>query len=491
LLLDIKNTVKQSAIYGLSRISTKLIAFVLLPIITLNFSLEEYGIYVLTDSLYQILWAIFLFGLESGIVRWFIDVKDHQKQKRFVFSVILFLIALNTAANLLVITLRGKLSMLVFNNMAYPNLVMYASLIATAEAFIFVVFLLLRIEEKAKSYTLLSVLVSAISLVLQIYFLQYTAMKLEGVFIARIAAPAIIIILTLPYLFKHISFGFEIKMLKELVIYSFPIMVGSIIMTFLNQIDRYILGYLTNMDNVGIYGLAFNISGFINFLIVSPFSLAFTVLSWKKLNDGNALRFYTKTQTYLFLAVAYTAIVVSLFTPHLIKIFTLKMDYWAASKFVPWIALSVAFYGIHFIGIFSFYVSRKTKYVLICYLIALVSKVLLDFMFIPVSGIYGAALANLVSFAILNISIYIFSKSNYFFKYEWLKLLAIVFCYFLVVFPFFYFKFDNRTLEISLKILACGIFPLMLYILRFYEPIELHAVKGFVNKYILKKPGNV
>ncbi len=487
MLKDIKNTVKQSAIYGLSRISSKLIGFILLPIITLNFTVAQYGVYVLTDSLYQILWAVFLFGLESGIVRWYLEIKDDERRKGFLFSVTVFLFVLNAILNLVIFLLLKNLTILIFNNPSYSQLVLYASIIATVEAFSFVFFLLLRIEERAKKYTFYSILSSLISLLLQVYFLQFTNNKLEGVFLARIIAPAIILLLLSPYYIKHLRIHFDYPVLKELVIYSFPIMASSVVVTLLNQVDRYILGYLTNVTNVGIYGLAYNISGLINFLVVSPFTLAFAVLSWKKLKEENALRFYTKTMTYLFLSVTYIAIFISLFTPHLIKIFTLKMAYWEAGKFVPWVSLSVPFYGIHFIGIFSFYVTKKTKYALYCYLIALASNVILNFIFIPIIGIYGAAFVNLISFIILNLAIYMYSKKNYFFSYEWMKIFYIVVCYFLVVTPFFYFNFENRTLEISLKIIACVIFPFLLYLLRFYEPIELLSIKGFANKYFFKR----
>ena len=272
----------------------------------------------------------------------------------------------------------------------------------------------------------------------------------------------------------------------DLLKYSFPIMIASLVLTLLNQVDRYILGHFTNMTDVGIYGLANNISGLINFLIISPFSLAFTVLSWKKLNDENAKRFYTKSITYLFLAVIFISASIALFTPHLIKIFTLRTDYWVASEYVPWVILSMPFYGIHFVGIFSFYVTKKTKYVLYCYFIALISKVTLNFILIPGLLIYGAALANFFSFFILVIAIYIFSRKNYFIEYEWLKIFEIILCYIVVVFPFFYINFENRLIEILLKIFAIIIFPFMLYILKFYEPVEIRSIRGFINKYIFR-----
>ena len=204
MLKDIKNTLKQSAVYGLSRISTKLIAFILLPLLTLNFSVSEYGIYVLTESFWQILWAVFLFGFESGVVRWYLEITDELKKKRFLFSVTAFLFTFNAAIFVIIFLFSSQLSSLIYENSSYSKFIIYAALIAIAETVSFIVFLLLRIEERAKLYSTLAVLSTLISLVLQIYFLQYSGIKLEGVFIAKIIAPAIIILVLLPYFLRRV-----------------------------------------------------------------------------------------------------------------------------------------------------------------------------------------------------------------------------------------------------------------------------------------------
>jgi len=487
LLEDIKNTIKQSAVYGLSRISTKLIAFILLPLLTLNFSVGEYGVYVLTESLWQILWAIFLFGFESGVVRWYLEIEDVSKKKRFLFTVSSFLVVFNFVLILAIYLFSTSLSNLLYESISYSKFVILASFIAFVEAFSFIIFLMLRIEEKAKAYSILAVVSTFLSLILQIYFLQYTQIKLEGVFISKIIAPALIILILLPYFIKHVKIGFEKHLLSELLKYSFPIMIASLVITLLNQIDKYILGYFTTLKDVGIYGLAYNISGLINFLVISPFALAFTVLSWKKLKDENAKRFYTKTITYLFLAVIFISMIIALFTPHLIKIFTLKTDYWSASMYVPWVILAMPFYGIHFVGVFSFYVTKKTKYVFYSYIIALVVNVVLNILVIPSFTIFGAAVVNFISFFILCVTIYFFSKRNYFFEYEWRKIFIMLAVYVLLIFPFFYFSFENRYVELTLKGIAVLIFPFILYIFKFYEPIEKQAIRGFINKYFLRK----
>ena len=192
------------------------------------------------------------------------------------------------------------------------------------------------------------------------------------------------------------------------------------------------------------------------------------------------------TITYLFLSVIYISLMIALFTPHLIKIFAMKTDYWTASKYVPWIILAMPFYGIHFIGVFSFYVTKKTKFVFISYLIALAVNVACNFIFIPLYGIYGASFVNLGSFFVLCLAIYFFSKKNYFFEYEWYKILLMLIVYIVLAAPFFYFTFENRIIEIALKFAAVLVFPFILYIFRFYEPIEVRSFKGFINKYLFR-----
>ncbi len=485
MLKDIKNTIKQSAIYGLSRITSKMTGIVLLPLYTLHFAVKEYGVYILTDSLFQILLAIFLFGLETGVIKYYLDIEDVNRRKRFLFSVTLCLFCIDCIFNLIIFIFLNNLLSLIYPAASYSQLIIYASLLATVESFSFVVFLLLRMEEKVKMYTVFSILGTSLSLILQIYSLQIVSDKLGGVFISRLVGATVIIIFLSPYYISRLKIGLEINLIKELLRYSIPIMLASIVLTLLNQTDKYILGYLTNIGNAGIYGLAYNISGLLGFLIVSPFFLAFTVIFWKKIKDKNAKRFYSKSVTYLFFSISYGALILSLFTPHLIKIFTLRTDYWMASKYVPWVALSLPFYGIHGIGEFSFFVTKKNYFIVFSYLIALSINIILNIVFIPIFEIYGAAFVNLISFMVLNICLYLFSKKNYFIKYEWIKLMSVMVCYCLLVIPFFYFEFGNHLFEIILKCFACLVFPFLLYLLKFYEPIELERIKGFINKYII------
>lgn len=481
MIQDIKNTIRQSAIYGLSRISTKLVAFILLPIYSHYFSISDYGVIVRIETLWQILWSVYLFGLESGIVRWYNLIQEEDRKRKFLFSVFLFLIVTNIIYTFGLYFASGQLSNLIFGNSNYSNLLVYTSLIATFESLAFVVFLLIRIKEKPLMYSIFSVLATLLNLGFQVYYIVYTNHKLEGVFIAKVLSPLIIIILLLPFLIKFIKIGLELSPLKELILYSFPSMLSSLAGMLLIQVDRYILGYLTDSREVGIYGLGYNICGIINFVIISPFSLAFLIISWKKLSDENAKRFYTKTITYLFYIVLFFSIILSLSTPYFIKLLN-NNEYWAAKDIVPWLSITMPFYGIAIVGFFSFYVSKNTKKILICYLIALIVNIAANILLIPYFKMYGAALANFISYSTMTIVIYTLSKKEYFYKYEWRKIIYMLLTAIALLAPFSIFKFESIYLDIFLRIFSVVLFPILLYFLNFYEPVEIRTAKKMVYK---------
>lgn len=483
MLQDIKNTLKQSAIYGLSRVSTKLVAFILLPLYSVNFTVAEYGVIGRLETFWQILWSIFLFGLESGVIRWFTLIPDEGKKKKFLFSTTVFLFVLNIFFVFIIFSTSGFFSTLIFETGEYTKLITFTSLIAALESVSFLVFLLIRIKEKPLMYSMFSILATLLNLGFQYYYIVFTPHKLEGVFLAKIFSPAIVVALLLPYYLKSLKIGFDKENLKALIIYSFPMMIASLVSSLLNQSDRYFLGYLSDQYSVGIFVLGNNIAGLINFFIISPFALAFTVISWKKLNDSNAGRFYTKTATYFYLVTVYSAVFLSLFTPYIIKIFTLNTSYWPAMNIVPWLSMAMPLYGIHFIAVFSYYVTKKTKFLLAIYTVSLITKIILNLLLIKPLAIYGAAIANYASFAVLVIVLYIYSRKEYFIIFEWFKILLMTVCAIALIIPFFYIRFDNKTLEIGAKFLVMIAYPFLLYLFRFYEKVEVESLKGFFRKY--------
>ena len=301
MLQDIKNTVKQSAIYGLSRISLKFVSFILTPVISIYFTVSEYGVLDRFERFWQIIFAVSLFGMETALLRWYTLTENKEEKKSLIFTILLYLAGLNIVLVLIGSIFSASLSQIIFDNRGFANIIVLTFLIACFEALMVVPLSLLRAENKPGKYLLITIAGTVIALVLQLYFLIYTNNKLEGIFISKFIAPCLTFLVLLPFLLKRMSLKFSLRHLKELLAFTFPLMLTGVVSTLLNSVNRFILGFIGKPDDVGLFSLASNISGILTFVLISPFQLAFNAIFWQKLKDSNAARFFTKSVTYSFL----------------------------------------------------------------------------------------------------------------------------------------------------------------------------------------------
>jgi len=77
---DIKDTVRQSIVYGLGSVATKLLGIVLFPLYSLRFSVEQYSVIIRAEILWQLLFTIVHFGISIAIFRWLTMLKTEAER---------------------------------------------------------------------------------------------------------------------------------------------------------------------------------------------------------------------------------------------------------------------------------------------------------------------------------------------------------------------------------------------------------------------------
>ncbi len=485
MLLDIKNTIKQSAIYGLSRISLKFVSFILTPVISIYFTVAEYGVLDRFERIWQIILGISLFGMETALLRWYTLTEEPQKKKSFIFSITVFLISINFILIFISVVFSKQFSNIIFGTEVYYRIIIYTFLIACFEGLMVIPLTIIRAQNKPFKYFIITITAALISMFLQLYFLLYSNNKLEGIFISKFIAPLLTFLIIIPYLIKNISWHFDIKDLSEVIKFSFPLMLTSIVSTILLSANRFILGFIGKSVEVGLFSLASNISGIITFILISPFQLAFNAIFWQKLKDANASRFFTKSVTYSFLFYVWGALVLSLLIPYIIKIYIPKSpEYWQAENLVPILSFSLVFYGMLTIVYMSYHHAKRNDLIFYFQSGILIFNILLNYILIPIFGMYGASAATFVSNLILIVIMYFFSRNYYFIKYETSKLIYIFLTASIIIVFFYSIKIELKWVDITLRILASISFPFLLYFLNIYEVVEISSAKSLLKKYL-------
>jgi len=270
---------------------------------------------------------------------------------------------------------------------------------------------------------------------------------------------------------------------KKMLNYGVPLVFSTIAMMLMNMGDRYLIRYLLDFSEVGIYSLGYKISSVINIFVLQSFQMGFLPIAYKQFQTKDANRFFSKTLTYYTLVLTTVALMLSLFSKELIELLSKREEYFSAYKVVPFFSLAFILRGIEYVFSLGLHYTKKTKYNALIVLSLAILNVILNFIFIPAFKIIGASVTTVICWMFMAVLFYIFSQKFYKVNYEIKKIIMIILtgCG-LFLLSFLYF---DLTLHIKLviKILSVISFPFILFLMKFYEPIEIMRIREAFNKW--------
>lgn len=484
---DIKQTIRQTSVYSLGNISTKLVGFIMLPLYTAHLSTEEYGILAILQAIMQILIGVFGLNLPTAMMRWYAPEKDPQKQKSIVFTTLLstFFVALLLSVTL--IPFSEQFAIEIFENSNFTIYFVFLFLAVSVGIVNNVPLNLIRLKEKSFFYITLTTIKFILIILFNIYFVAYLKIGVEGIIISELIGHFFIVLFTIPMMIKNSILKVNLTVLLEMIKYGGPLVFSTIFTFVLTLSDRFIIKYFYGDSSVGIYSLGHKISSVMNMLILQSFQLGFLPIAYKKLNDPNAKRYFSKVLTYYTLILVLAALVISLFSKELIKLLALNGEYWIAFIVVPLISFAFVLKGIQYTFALSFHYAKRTGYNAVIVVVTAVINVLLNIYFIQRFDFPGAAVSLLISVLIMMILSYFFGQKVYKIPYEIFKISKIFFVGLTLYTISLSFYDVNIVFQIFLKIIIISTFPVILYFLNVFEEIEIQRIKEILSKFIFTK----
>lgn len=487
MLKDIKNTLSQSAVYGLSRVATKLVSFILIPLYTSVYASDAIANINLLESLWQYLFTVCMFGFEVAIVNFWGSASGDTDKKKILFSffsMLVFNASIFIAAGFL---LPEKFSEYILNESGLGNAVFYCFLISAFESLLILPMTIARISSKPILYTVITVSSLLINLVLQLVFILKFNLGIEYIFLAKLIAPAAVFLVSIPYVLKNLKVSFNTEEIKSILRFSFPMMLAMLTSILLNSVDRFILNdYVSKLD-VAVYTTGYSIGSVTNAFILTPFYLAIQIIFWKKINDDNFRRFMTKSSTYLFFVMIFVSLIINFLIPYAVKIFVRNPELWSSMEIVPFILFANCFVALFTFPSLDFYYLKQTKYIFLISLICLIFKVIANIVFIRYGGIFASAVITIAAYFLMMALGYYFTRKMSFTKYEFYKLGLLSVLFVIFSYGFFVLSSDNLFAELFLKTIMILLFLILLYAFKFFEPIEIESFRKIINKYILGK----
>lgn len=482
MLSNLKYFLKHSLVYGVSNVATKAIGVILLPLYSSFFTLTEFGILGILEITIAIFVEIINLGMGPALVMLSNLSEFKDKKKSVLFTILSISFLLCTIFLLASQFLIPKVATY-FGDPATFNLYFKLS-----SGIIFLRVLnnifndKLRADERSIIFSTINLSKLIITLGLTIYFVAFLKIGVVGVLYSYIIGESLTLLTFIPIMISKLTLKFDKEIALTATKFGLPLIFGSISMLILNISDRYILKYFSGYAVQGLYDLGYRLAGVINMFFIMPLSMALMPIAYKTYKQKGDKRYFSKLMTYFVFVLIWAGLALSMFSKEILHIFALNKSYWPAYKIVPIIVFSYIFFGMRLISNLGMYLTKNTKYVAFITAVAAIVNIILNFIFIPKFGMIAAAYSTLVSFIVLYILSEHFSAKYYRIPFEnkKLTLLIVLGIILYAVSTIFTVK---PIIEILIKVIILLVFPFVLYILDFYEEVEIIAIKGFYNKW--------
>ncbi len=475
----LKELTKDTAVYGISTMLGRFLNFLLVPFYTNVFLPAEYGVVNILYSYIAIFNIIFLYGMDSAYLKFaaFKDIGDDKENFSTPYISVFFT---SIIFILLIFVFQNPITNFLEIDTAKNSLVVLSALILFFDANVVIPFLKLRLERKAKIFSLYRVINILINIILNVYLILILKWGIEAIFISNLAASVFTLILIAPTIIKNFRFSFHKILFKRLLKFGLPYLPAGIAVMLVQVIDVPILQKLTDIKTVGIYKANYKL-GIFMMLFVNMFQFAWQPFFLNNAKEENAKELFSKVLTYFTIVGSSMLVFLSLFIDDIVKInlggFSLiGSNYWAGLYIVPVILLAYLFNGFYVVFSAGIYIEEKSIYAPIVAGLGALTNVAANYILIPHFSILGAAFATLLSYVVMAAGYYIVTQKFYKIYYDYLKLakMALGVTFIGVV---YYLLMYGGFLNIYYKIILAFIF--VSYILtNVFEKNEMNFIKS-------------
>jgi len=418
--MSYKKFTQDVGLIGATQVLLRLGGLILIPIITKTLGAYQYGIWAQILVTISLLTPLVMLGLSATIVRFLAGEKEKEKIREGFLSVVAVTIFTGSLLSVILFCSSDFLASTVFGDINASYFIKAASFLVLISALDEITLTYFRTFRQIKTYSGLTLLKSFGELCLMA-FLLLSGFGLFGAIIALLIIGTITFVIAFSLIISQIGFKFPtFSELKPYLRYGMPLTPNAMIMWIIHSSDRYIIGYFIGMAAVGVYSAAYAMGNLITFFLTPIMVILFPTIS--KLYEEKRIeevKNYLKYSLKYFLIFAIpSAFVLSVLAKPLLRILT-TAEFVSGSIVVPFVAFGVITFGIFQICIYITHLAKKTELNVILLGTSAFSNIILNIILIPYIGILGAAIATLISYAVLALLTVFVSFKYLKFEIDW------------------------------------------------------------------------
>ncbi len=424
---SIKKLAGQTAVYGFSSMLGRLLNYLLVPLYTRVFHTGEYGVVAEFYAYVTFLLVVLTYGMETGFFRFSESKEGFNKTYATTLTSLFF----TSMSFLVLINLFAQPLAGLVEHPAHPEYIRWFGFILAFDAFSTIPFAKLRQQNKAWRFAIIKSINIGVNIGANLFFLLLCpalaksnpdalilqiynpAIGIGYIFISNLIASSVTLLALLPDIFD-VKYQFDKALLRKMLWYSLPLLIGGLAGMVNETIDRILLKYLLPgskdfvMSQIGIYGANYKLSIMMTIFIqmfryaAEPFFFSEAKNKASKSQFAKVMLYFVLFGLLIFLGITGYIDIVKHF---------IGSDYHEGLKIVPILLAANLFLGIYFNLSVWYKLNNKTRYGAWMAIFGAIITLVLNIILIPHIGYMGSALATLVCyFSMMLISWYLGKK---------------------------------------------------------------------------------
>lgn len=386
--------------YMLGPVGSGLLGFVSLPIIAWFYSVEDVGRISMLQVFMSFSVLFFCLGLDQAYVREYHESKNKPALLKTVFFPSL-------ALSILSFLLLAIYDLKIVSKWLYEIPSTYLSLItilcfviALASRFLSLV---LRMQERSFAFSMSQLLSKIIFLLIVINTVWLGFARDTYSLVTANTASMILAFLVFTWNTKSewliaIKEQININELKSAFSFGWPLIFGGLASWGLNVMDRLFLRYFSTYTELGVYSITMSVAVVVT-IFAGIFNTIWSPMVYKWMSEDNFD--YEKIDTvleYVVAAIYFSIVLTSLFS-WVIPYF-LPPQYSNIQYLLAICLLGPLLYTLSEVTGIGIAVVRRTKFSMLCAIVAMLCSLILNYFLVPQFGAAGAAISTAVAFFI-------------------------------------------------------------------------------------------
>ncbi|KPU63861.1 polysaccharide biosynthesis protein [Thermococcus sp. EP1] len=411
---------KGTGIVFVGTVISMLFQFLSRAIIARYFSTAEYGVFNLALTVLSITLVIVMLGFQNSLPREiaFYNEKEPSKVPDLI-SVALIIVVVNSILWMVILILGAGGIAQIFNERELSYVLKIIAFALPFSALTGTITSISRGFGRVRERVYFKNIVYPTTFLVLVLFGTFLDFSFAFVFFAYVIAQAFTLVALVIDVWRMCLFkfdvSFDLKLGKEVVSFSLPLMITGILGFLMTWTDTLMLGYYLGSEIVGVYNSASPIARllpiFLKSVVVLYPPIATSLYAQGKV--GELRRTYQILTKWVFLLTLPLFVLIFVFPEAMIKFF-FGANYLEASKTLQILALGFMVHAFLGLNWGSLIVIGESNLNLIGDFFAAVLNVILNAILIPFYGLEGAAFATTFSYFVANVfrSYWLYKKTK-------------------------------------------------------------------------------